>query len=188
MIPYFNPTQRTVYLDSLLGRIEDYMETMTWQKTLTRPAVSGFSHYSSGVKRGNPCHSMVFGVTRRFGSCLQEAANNYRHPRLYSMLLQLKDSLPNGTSLNGITINKNLECLPHTDGNDPGSNAIIVGLGDYTGGQLGIRGDNGNVYEFDIHRKFLHFNGNKLEHWTLPFTGTRYTIVFYKKKTFTIDP
>lgn len=188
MIPFYRPETLSFYQNQLVDRIQDYMEDMTWTSTMSRPSVSGYSHHSSGMRRGNSCQSMVFGMTRRLGHLLQPATNNLKHERLYHLLCQLRDTIPNTSDLLSITVNKNLQCLEHKDGNDERYNSVIIGCGDYQGGQLGVRAGNGRVYQYDINRKPLHFNGSLLEHWTLPFSGNRYTIVFYKKKAFAHDP
>ena len=72
-----------------------------------------------------------------------------------------------------ITLNKNFKCLPHKDkGNKKES--LIVGLGDYIGGELFIEG-----IPFDIKYNPLLFNGVDLEHWVNDFEGDRWTIVYY---------
>lgn len=187
MIPFFhNLESGHEEVGGILDELEEYFHDMKWKKTLTRPKVSGFSHYSSNVKRGIACESMVFGMTRRFGQKIQPSKNNEEYPYLYSLLLRLREFIPDSDHFDGITINKNLQCLPHKDGNDPEYNACIIGLGDYTGGNLGVRVGK-KVMEYNIYRRFLRFNGNLQEHWTQPFSGDRYSIVYYKKKPYIVD-
>ena len=59
---------------------------------------------------------------------------------------------------------------------------MIIGLGDYLGGELGIIDSKTKVKrEINIKNKFVSFDGSDV-HFTLPFTGTRYSLVY-----FTID-
>lgn len=81
---------------------------------------------------------------------------------------------PNFT-FSSITLNKNVLCPPHKDSNNFGY-SYIIGLGNYRGGELII-----NNNKFDIHNKWLKFNGHDT-HWTEFFTGDRYTIVYYTLK------
>ena len=60
---------------------------------------------------------------------------------------------------------------PHTD-NGAGagqSTSLIVGLGNYTGGELMVEGT-----KKDIRYNPIEFDGWKERHWTLPFNGERY--------------
>ena len=51
---------------------------------------------------------------------------------------------------------------------------MIVGLGDYSGGELVVEGE-----LHDIRYKPLEFDGWQRKHWTAPFTGERYSLVWY---------
>jgi hypothetical protein len=57
---------------------------------------------------------------------------------------------------------------PHTDsGAGAGqSTSLIVGLGNYAGGELVVEG-----VEKDIRYKAIEFNGWTQRHWTMPFQG-----------------
>jgi len=54
------------------------------------------------------------------------------------------------------------------------STSLIVALGDYTGGQLVVEGE-----EKDIRYQPHEFDGWTQRHWTLPFTGERYSLVWF---------
>lgn len=71
-----------------------------------------------------------------------------------------------------IQINKNVQCSPHIDVNNVGSSYIIA-LGDFIGGDLMVEGVRHN-----IRNKLFKFNGTK-GHWTEPFKGERYSIIFF---------
>jgi hypothetical protein len=51
---------------------------------------------------------------------------------------------------------------------------MIVGLGDYIGGELNIEGE-----QLDIHYKPVEFDGWNKMHWTMPFIGDRYSLVWF---------
>eukprot|EP00977_Amphora_coffeiformis_P004788 scaffold1033_cov171-Amphora_coffeaeformis.AAC.5 len=57
------------------------------------------------------------------------------------------------------------------------STSLIVGLGDYTGGGLMVEGE-----EHDIRYRPIEFNGWKQRHWTLPFEGERFSLVWFTPK------
>ena len=71
-----------------------------------------------------------------------------------------------------IQLNKNVECKPHIDTNNVGK-SLILGWGNYTGGELVIEGKLHN-----IKNKFLFFDGNR-GHWTQKWIGDRYSIIFF---------
>lgn len=75
-----------------------------------------------------------------------------------------------------IMINKNFECPPHKDKNNEGD-SVIIGFGDYSGGELCIENE-----VHDIYWTPLMFNGSQKLHWVLPWEGDRYSIVLCKSK------
>ncbi len=77
-----------------------------------------------------------------------------------------------------IQINKSYQMTWHVDRNNR-SESIILGLGDYTGGELLVKGEDGQVDSIDIRNRLVKFNGRML-HCNAPFTGTRYSLVFFR--------
>ena len=57
----------------------------------------------------------------------------------------------------------------------------IFGLGDYEGGETVVEYPD-NHTEYDIKYNFVKFNGSRFTHWTKPFSGTRYSLVFFQHK------
>lgn len=79
-----------------------------------------------------------------------------------------------------LQLNKCFPIPPHYDSVNVGT-SIILGLGDYTGGLLNVEYPDG-VKEIDIQGQTYEFDGSKYKHWVDDFTGTRYSIVFFKNK------
>ncbi|CAE7718890.1 unnamed protein product [Symbiodinium sp. CCMP2592] len=52
--------------------------------------------------------------------------------------------------------------------------SLIVGLGDYSGGELAVEGNT-----HDIRYRPLEFNGWTQRHWTQPFVGERFSLVWF---------
>ena len=78
-----------------------------------------------------------------------------------------------------IQYNKNHKAARHRDAKNMGV-SYIVGLGNYTGGELIIFDENEkNPKNHDIQNKFYAFNGSIYPHETATFKGERYTLVFY---------
>jgi len=57
--------------------------------------------------------------------------------------------------------------------------SLIIGFGDYTGGGLYVEENDGLYILHDINRKPLYFDGVKQTHYTEPFEGERWTIIYY---------
>ena len=73
-------------------------------------------------------------------------------------------------------INCNAEFTPHVDsGRGAGQSvSMIVGLGDYSGGDLFVEGSSHNIRYMP-----LEFDGWKMRHWTAPFNGERFSLVWF---------
>ena len=97
---------------------------------------------------------------------------NKRFPDLYDLLRDFIKQHDPDFNYTTIQLNKNIQSPPHIDKNNVGY-SYIIGLGDYTGGNLVIEGK-----QYDIKNKWLKFDG-RLGHWVEPFTGTRYTIIYF---------
>jgi|TARA_R110000823_G_scaffold178259_2_gene310692 hypothetical protein len=79
---------------------------------------------------------------------------------------------------NQIVINYNFKITKHLDAKNVGT-SMIIGLGDYKGGELNIENEKGKIKTVNIKNKFYKFNGSKLYHWVNEFKGDRYSLVFY---------
>ena len=73
-------------------------------------------------------------------------------------------------------VNCNAQFTPHVDsGRGAGQSlSMIVGLGDFHGGRLAVEKN-----EFDIRYSPLEFDGWRLRHWTTPFVGERFSLVWF---------
>ena len=135
--------------------------------------------------------SATWGLTRRGRLC---PTNEYRdespyygwyYTKTYSDNKDLKEifqeysdlHLPKNFFWTQVQINKNFESPPHRDAPNQGS-SVIVGFGDYSGGKLAIN-KNGKVFYKDIKNNPTKFNGASYTHWTTPYSGTRWSLVFF---------
>mmetsp|Transcript_18089 Transcript_18089/g.37912 ORF Transcript_18089/g.37912 Transcript_18089/m.37912 type:complete len:1196 (-) Transcript_18089:78-3665(-) len=73
-------------------------------------------------------------------------------------------------------VNRNAQFTPHVDsGRGQGQTlSMIVGLGDYSGGEILVENR-----PYEIRYKPLEFDGWKQLHWTAPFQGERYSLVWF---------
>jgi hypothetical protein len=75
-----------------------------------------------------------------------------------------------------IAINRHAQFRPHRDsGAGSGqSTSLIVALGDFVGGEVVVESVSHN-----IRYRPVEFDGWTQRHWTLPFVGERYSLVWF---------
>lgn len=83
---------------------------------------------------------------------------------------------PNRKPSSTIAVNRHAQFTPHVDtGSGAGqSNSLIVALGDFIGGEIVIESQ-----AHDIRYNPIEFNGWTQRHWTKPFTGERFSLVWF---------
>lgn len=121
-----------------------------------------------------------FSIGAMPGECCIQPKANSTFPKLMKAAFELEMALcPDREPSSTIAINRNAQFRPHTDvGAGAGqSTSLIVGLGDYIGGELVVEGK-----QHDIRYKPLEFDGWKQRHWTMPFVGERYSLVWFTPK------
>ena len=107
----------------------------------------------------------------------RQPSANAVFPELLAELRRLELALlPARPPSSTVTVNRHAQFKPHKDsgaGNGQ-SRSLIVGLGDFSGGQLVVEGS-----AADIRYKPLEFDGWNERHWTLPFEGERFSVVWF---------
>ena len=132
----------------------------------------------SGIGR-----SQCFGVVKQRNGHYHGSRMNHYRPEVYRELQKISKLLPEGFTFDGIQLNQNYQTAPHKDVGNRG-NSIIIGFGDYQGGHLLIE-----ETSVDIKNKLVAFDGSIYTHSTAPYTGDRYSIVFFSvKRHFKIKP
>lgn len=108
-----------------------------------------------------------------------------KYPRVYAALQMLMKKYDPGFNYTHITLNYNLRCKRHTDGGNEGP-SYIAAFGNFTGGELIVGVEQNKQKEspsndryLDLKSRFVKFNGKTQPHETAPFTGDRYTLVYY---------
>ena len=100
------------------------------------------------------------------------------HPELKSILQDLCDTFcDEKIEVDQVQINKNWQSPPHRDSGNVGE-SWIIGLGDYIGGETVVEYPREHI-EYNIKNSFVKFNGSRYTHWTMPYEGKRYSLVFY---------
>lgn len=156
---------------------------------LDRVSVSWASQCRPNVQRaGEQVRGVCYGVVwaRARGPCV--SAQTIRNPEVVKMLTKLaRDALP-AVTFSSIQVNKSYAAALHLDANNEGE-SHIVGVGDFEGGELWVHRQvysdvpweprvGGVAETLDVRSSFATFDGN-MPHCTLPFTGTRYSIIYY---------
>ena len=101
------------------------------------------------------------------------------YPELGLVLQDFADKYLGDFEYTQCQLNKNFQSPPHFDSKNMGE-SYIVGLGDYTGGELIVYDKDGkNPVKKNIKNRFYKFNGSIYPHETAPFKGERYSLVFY---------
>lgn len=131
-------------------------------------------------REGEGGASGSFSVGAMPGSQCEQPKGNKLFPELMKAAFELEIALcPDREPSSTIAINRNAQFRPHLD-NGAGagqSRSLIVGLGTYVGGELMVEGK-----QHYIRYKPLEFNGWTERHWTLPFRGERYSLVWFTPK------
>lgn len=136
------------------------------------------SAYSFTEGQGGASGSFSVGLMP--GGQNKQPKSNFLFPDLVKAAFELERALfPDREPSSTIAINRNAQFRPHTDsGAGAGqSTSLIVGLGTYAGGELLVEGE-----KHDIRYKAIEFNGWKQRHWTMPFVGERYSLVWFTPK------
>ena len=127
--------------------------------------------------------TMVFGYGMRTFKGYGEFISNGRYPDLFKFLVAFGNLVvPKDWTYQAITLNHGVEAKKHKDSKNCGD-SVIIGIGDYTGGNLRIwETDDCEGEDYDLHNMPRIFNGALHYHQTMPFEGERYTMIFYKQR------
>ena len=152
----------TVYEDAL-AELRRASDSGRWPKTsLAR---------SKLIKPGDDAAS--FTLSRGGGGSRADAL----FPALAAAVFALEEAIaPGRPPSTRCAVNRRAAFAPHVDsGEGHGqSTSLIVGLGDYSGGELAVE-----RRVSDVRYAPLEFDGWRERHWTLPFDGERYSLVFF---------
>lgn len=151
--------------------------------------------------------AMVLGMYS-YGGSIGVSAGTIRHPWLTRLLVGALRKVAPDFPFTSIQLNYNYSTRPHVDKNNLGT-SYIVGCGDYSGGEVWVHDEKGDtpyivegtedvsgIYragmefpgtELDVKDTWSIFDGNKL-HFTRPFQGERYTMVFFTSDRYASAP
>lgn len=128
-----------------------------------------------------PTYAMCLGMTECCVKGPMPSRAVRDRPNLARLLCEFVRHERPGFRFTSIQVNKDYAAALHVDKNDAGDSRII-GLGDHQGGWLWVADGSheGLGRVVDLHETWFAFDGN-LAHKVLPFTGRRYTLVFFSR-------
>mmetsp|Transcript_15656 Transcript_15656/g.32922 ORF Transcript_15656/g.32922 Transcript_15656/m.32922 type:complete len:930 (+) Transcript_15656:28-2817(+) len=157
---------------------ESNVKSIAVAQSATRTKETRTSAYAYKEGEGGASGSFSVGAMPDLGC--NQPKGNILFPELVKAAFELERALkPDREPSSTIAINRNAQFRPHTD-NGAGagqSNSLIVGLGNYVGGELVVEGA-----KKDIRYNAVEFDGWKERHWTMPFQGERYSLVWFTPK------
>jgi hypothetical protein len=131
--------------------------------------------YRRGVGIGR---SQCFGMVRKRSLSPDLSRQSWIDPRLHYLLMKFAlVNLPPDFTFTSIQVNDSYMCEAHFDKHNRG-NSYIVAFGSYTGGELVLKGADGDT-DYNIRHRPMLFDGSKIEHFTREFTGKRYSLVYH---------
>ncbi|KAK7248230.1 hypothetical protein SO694_0012908 [Aureococcus anophagefferens] len=141
-------------------------------RTLARQNIIGEADASAGVR------SACVGVVAARSHGVMASSFSRSRPGLTRELVRFgKAHLPAGFKFTSIQLNHNFSSELHVDDYNAGP-SYICGLGTYSGGELWTL-EHGPL---DCKQAFRPYDGTE-PHATLPFAGTRYTLIFFCHQT-----
>jgi len=156
---------------SYFDKLEQLLEEYDWKPnahTMTTNMRKG--HYSVSV--GHTCH------WTKPGKPFLPSQLMKKDPRIYNECKRLFPDF----DFKMCIINKNFTSPPHKDTNNT-QKSLIIGLGDYNGGDLSIKDHKtGEITSHCIYKSPLYFDGKSNTHWTEPYEGTRYAVILGNSK------
>jgi hypothetical protein len=169
---YYFPIQQTPEIKK--ASIELYNEL----ENTKIPIISGHRKERLGANN----YTFTFGCGFRMSRGVGDFVANTNHPKLFDLLIKYGNLIcPDEYEYNAITVNRDMKANKHTDGSNSGK-SIISGLGDFDGGELYVYYDDKKV-PYNLKKHICIFNGALLAHRTAPFSGRRYTLVYYSQRT-----
>lgn len=120
---------------------------------------------------------MCLGLTTHWTRGVAISAQTGLRPHLAALLCAFARQERPGMRFTSVQVNKDYGAAMHVDRNNRGT-SWIFGLGDYSGGRLWIDDGSSTGNAVDLRNSWFTFDGNR-PHCVLPFTGRRYTLVFF---------
>ena len=100
-------------------------------------------------------------------------------PELWETFEEFRDLYFPHFDFTGIMLNKNYAMGKHKDKANIGE-SVLVCCGNYEGGATCVQLEDGTIQKFDARLNPVTFDGSLYEHYVEPFTGDRFSAVFFR--------
>jgi len=159
--------------------IYDALEKINIPTVFTNVGVIPRRHHSNrtGTFNQKNARQTSFGLVT-FRGKKQESVNTKKNPHILPLFKNFIDSHIPDFTFSTVYVNKNTVAKQHLDSKNSGE-SLLVGFGAYTDGETVLH-INGEETKFNIQESSLVFDGSKISHSSEQFTGTRYSLVFFK--------
>jgi hypothetical protein len=160
--------------------IYDALEKINIPTVFTNVGVIPRRHHSirTGTSNQRNARQTSFGLIT-FRGKKQESCNTKKHPHILPLFKTFIDLHNPSFTFSTVYVNKNTVAKQHLDKKNSGE-SLLVGFGDYTDGETVLILTELQEEKFNIQESSLIFDGSKIIHSSEPFTGTRYSLVFFK--------
>ena len=173
----YTRTKLTDIDKEILEEIFYELEEITLPTTFSSQKGGRHHAVKIGATKQKNARQACFGIVNYRGNyTLSKYLKKY--PEIMELFKEFIDSHYPGFEFDSVYVNKNVVCKWHIDSKNVGQ-SLLVGVGSYTGGQSALKINNKEI-KFHIKNQSLLFNGSEIEHRSLPFKGTRYSLVFFK--------
>tara|TARA_R110000787_G_scaffold260132_1_gene365391 strand:+ start:1111 stop:1617 length:507 start_codon:yes stop_codon:yes gene_type:complete len=160
------------HIQTLLENIKPFPK-VTNRKPLNKFKTSGGNH-----KQLNCIHLGVKYFGKKYNQT--KATKEKIYPDLERSIITFIQKYYPNIKYNQILINKNNWFNIHKDKNNKIDKALLIGLGDYAGGELNLHDDNGTIIKrVDIRMNPIIFANKTISHSVQHWTGDRYSIITY---------
>jgi hypothetical protein len=146
----------------ILLEVEEALEQITLPTTYRERGHSQGHSVKTGANKQKGARQACFGYTHSQGK-RKLSVHTLKHPHILVLFRKFMTSHNPDFEFDSVYVNRNVQCVKHRDSANIGS-SLLVSMGDYV----------------NIKSHSLIFDGAKTEHETLPFEGTRYSLVFFK--------
>lgn len=147
-------------------------------KSCKRANITGLKYVGADKRKyGYSIESATLGKVRDWktgGKMLSKFT--LQNVELYALLIEY-GTLICPHSFDSICINHNVLCGRHRDINNNGLSTIQA-FGIFSGGNLGMELEDLKNVSVDIRQPYT-FDGSRITHWTEPFQGDRYSIIWF---------
>jgi len=161
-------------LDDIYDELEEITLPLSYRKGGKKDTQG--HRVRTGACSQKQARQACFGNTN-FQGKKQVSSLTKKYPYMMDLFDEFIDNHFPEFEYDSVYVNKNVKCKKHLDSSNVGE-SLLVGLGEYTGGES-ILYINNKERKFNIKNYSLIFNGSEIEHKSLPFHGTRYSLVFF---------